>query len=337
MVVLEEGSQPQAGPLLLLLLLAGATLLLSLHLLRWLRPGAPGAPGLPGPLAWPLIGNAAQLGKAPHLYFARMAKKYGDVFQIQLGARSVVVLNGGAIREALVKKGPEFAGRPDFASFKYVSSGNSLAFNTVSDWWKIHRKVAQSTVRMFSSGNEQTKKAFEHHVTSELRELVQLFVRKTAQQRYFQPLAYLVVSTANVMSAVCFGKRYSYEDAEFQQVVGRNDQFTRTVGAGSIVDVMPWLQYFPNPIKSMFDNFKRLNREFGAFIGDKVSEHRASIQPGSVRDMTDALIVSLDRLSDKTGVPLWREYVSPTVGDVFGASQDTLSTALQWIFLVLVR
>lgn len=337
MVVLEEDSQPEAGPPLLLLLLAGVTLLLSLHLLRWLRPGAPGAPGLPGPLAWPLIGNAAQLGKTPHLYFARMAKKYGNVFQIQLGARSVVVLNGGAIREALVKKGPEFAGRPDFASFKYVSSGNSLAFNTVSDWWKIHRKVAQSTVRMFSSGNEQTKKAFEHHVTSELRELVQLFVRKTAQQRYFQPLTYLVVSTANVMSAVCFGKRYSYEDAEFQQVVGRNDQFTRTVGAGSIVDVMPWLQYFPNPIKSMFDNFKKLNREFGAFIRDKVSEHRTSIQPGAVRDMTDALIVSLDRLSDQTGIPLWKDYVSPTVGDVFGASQDTLSTALQWIFLVLVR
>lgn len=331
MAVLEEERQPEARALLL----AAAALLLSLQLWRWLRQRPPGRP--PGPLAWPLIGNAAQLGKAPHLYFARMAKKYGNVFQIRLGARSVVVLNGDAIREALVKKGPEFAGRPDFASFQFVSNGNSIAFNTATDWWKIHRRVAQSTVRMFSSGNAQTKKAFEQHVTSEVRELVQLFVGKSQEQRFFQPLTYLVVSTANVMSAVCFGKRYSYEDEEFRQVVGRNDQFTRTVGAGSIVDVMPWLQYFPNPIKSMFDNFKRLNREFGAFIRDKVTEHRESFQPGSVRDMTDALIVSLDRLSEKSAVPLWKEYVTPTLGDVFGASQDTLSTALQWIFLVLVK
>lgn len=331
MVALEEKSQPEARALLL----AGAALLLSLQLWRWLRQRSAGCP--PGPLAWPLIGNAAQLGKAPHLYFARMAKKYGNVFQIQLGARSVVVLNGDAIRQALVKKGPEFAGRPDFASFQYVSSGHSMAFNTLTDWWKIHRRVAQSTVRMFSSGNVQTKKAFEHHITSEVRELLQLFLGKTETQRYFQPLTHLVVSTANVMSAVCFGKRYSHEDEEFQQVVGRNDQFTRTVGAGSIVDVMPWLQYFPNPIKSIFENFKKLNREFDAFIRDKVSEHRKSIQSSCVRDMTDALIVSLDRLSEKTGVPLWKEYVTPTVGDVFGASQDTLSTALQWIFLVLVK
>lgn len=331
MNVIKEEVNPEAGALLL----ACATLLVSLQLWRWRRQRPTGRP--PGPRAWPLIGNAAQLGQAPHLYFTRMAQRFGNVFQIKLGSRTVVVLNGDAIKQALVKKGLEFAGRPDFTSFKYISNGNSLAFGTVTDWWKLHRRVAQSTVRMFSTGNLQTKKTFERHLTCEVRELLHLLVGKTKEQQYFQPMNYLVVSTANVISAVCFGKRYSYEDEEFQQVVGRNDQFTRTVGAGSIVDVMPWLQYFPNPIKTIFDNFKRLNKEFSAFIRDKVTEHRKTIRPSSVRDMTDAFIVSLDKLSEKTGVPLWKDYVIPTVGDVFGASQDTLSTALQWIFLVLVR
>lgn len=329
--MIKEEITPEAGALLL----ACATLLVSLQLWRWRRHRPAGCP--PGPRSWPIIGNAAQLGNAPHLYFTRMAQRFGNVFQIKLGSRTVVVLNGDAIKEALVKKGLEFAGRPDFTSFKYISNGNSLAFGTVTDWWKVHRRVAQSTVRMFSTGNLQTKKTFERHLTCEVRELLHLFLGKTKEQQYFQPMSYLVVSTANIISAVCFGKRYSYEDEEFQQVVGRNDQFTRTVGAGSIVDVMPWLQYFPNPIKSIFDKFKRLNKEFSDFIRDKVTEHRKSIRPSSVRDMTDAFIVSMDKLSEKTGVPLWKDYVSPTVGDVFGASQDTLSTALQWIFLVLVR
>ncbi|XP_028459099.1 cytochrome P450 1B1 [Perca flavescens] len=316
-------------------LLACVTVLFSLHLWRWLRQRAIHRP--PGPLAWPLFGNALQMGNAPHLYFMRMAKKYGNVFQIKLGSVPVVVLNGDSIKAALVKQGYAFAGRPDFTSFQYVADGDSIAFGTMTDWWKMHRKVAQSTIRMFSDGNPHTKKTFEHHLLCENKGLLQLFVEKTKEQIYFQPMTYLVVSQANIMSAVCFGKMYSYEDEEFLQVVGRNDQFTKTVGAGSLVDVMPWLQYFPNPIKTVFENFKKLNREFSEFIGEKVNEHRKTIQSSIVRDMTDAFIVALDQLRDTAGLSLGKDYVTPAMGDIFGASQDTLSTALQWIIILLVK
>ncbi|XP_026165510.1 cytochrome P450 1B1 [Mastacembelus armatus] len=317
------------------LLLTCVTLLFSLHLWRWFRQRS--IPSPPGPFAWPIVGNAAQLGNAPHLYFSRMAEKYGNVFQIKLGSRTVVVLNGDAIKQALVKQGTDFAGRPDFTSFQYVSEGKSMAFGTTSEWWKAQRKVAHSTVRMFSTGDARTKKTFEHHVICEVRELLRLFVEKTKEEKYFQPLDYLVVSIANIMSAVCFGKRYSYEDEEFRQVIGRNDQFTQTVGAGSIVDVMPWLQYFPNPVKTIFDNFKRLNLEFGMFIRNKVIEHRKTIQSNTIRDMTDALIVALEQMRGKTELSLGKDYAPPILGDIFGASQDTLSTALQWIVLILVK
>ncbi|XP_056617213.1 cytochrome P450 1B1 [Triplophysa dalaica] len=293
---------------------------------------------LPGPFPWPIIGNAAQLGKSPHFYFTRMAQKYGDVFQIKLGCRNVVVLNGDAIKEALIKKSVDFAGRPDFASFTFVSGGKSMAFGNYSQWWKLHRKIAQSTVRTFSTANIQTKQTFERHIVLEISELIHLFLNKTREQKYFEPHNFLVVSVANTMSAVCFGKRYSYDDAEFQQVVGRNDKFTKTVGAGSIVDVMPWLQYFPNPIKTLFVQFKELNDEFMSFIHDKVIEHRKTISSGLIRDMTDAFIFALDKgMSGGPGVFLDKEFVPSTIGDIFGASQDTLSTALQWIILLMVR
>ncbi|XP_068184293.1 cytochrome P450 1B1 [Antennarius striatus] len=317
------------------LLLSCLIVMFSFQLWRWFQRRSTRSP--PGPIAWPLIGNAAQMGNAPHLYFERLGRKYGSVFQIKLGDRPVVVLNGGSIRQALVKQGQEFSGRPDFTSFKFVGNGDSMVFNTSTDWWKLHRRVAQSTVRMFSTGNLQTKKTFEHHVLCEIKELLELFVEETKMHQYFQPLTYLVVSTANIMSAVCFGRRYQYDDEEFRQVVGRNDQFTQTVGAGSIVDVMPWLQYFPNPIKTMFDNFRKLNLEFGLFIQDKVTEHKKSFQSNTIRDMTDAFIAALDQLSKKTGLVFHKDYVTPSVGDVFGASQDTLSTALQWIILIMVK
>ena len=53
--------------------------------------------------------------------------------------------------------------------------------------------------------------------------------------------------------------------------------------------------------------------------------------------MTDAFIVAMDKLGDKTELTGKKDYVSSTMGDIFGASQDTLSTALQWIFLILVK
>ncbi|XP_061914724.1 cytochrome P450 1B1 [Entelurus aequoreus] len=323
------------GEALTALLLSCVALLLSAQVWCWLQQ----RPLLcvPGPFAWPVVGNAVQLGSAPHLYFMRMVVKYGDVFQIKLGSKNVVVLNGSAIKQALINQGPEFAGRPDFASFRYISNGDGMAFNTTSDWWKIHRRVAHSTVRMFSTGNQLTKTTFKQHILCEFKELLHLFLTKSEDRRHFDPMTYLVVSTANIMSAVCFGKRYSYEDAEFRQVVGRNSQFTETVGAGSIVDVMPWLQYFPNPIKTMFDNFKTLNREFTDFITDKVREHRKSIQSSTTRDMTDALIVALDKLHHKSDFLPDKDFVTPTVADIFGASQDTLSTSLQWIILILVK
>ncbi|XP_061140479.1 cytochrome P450 1B1 [Syngnathus typhle] len=317
------------------LLVTCITLLLSFQICRWFQKRS--VARLPGPFPWPIIGNAAQIGKAPHLYFMRMAEKYGDVFQIKLGCRSVVVLNRESIKQALVKQGLAFAGRPDFTSFQYISGGNALAFSTTSDRWKVQRRVAHSTVRMFSTGNQMTKKTFERHILCEFKELVQLFVRNTEQQKFFAPMEGIVVSTANIMSAVCFGKRYSYDNEEFRELVGRNSQFTETVGAGSIVDVMPWLQYFPNPIKTLFDNFKRLNREFSAFILEKVTAHRKTFQSGSIRDMTDALIGAMDKINEKTGHPSAKDYVPATLVDIFGASQDTLSTMLHWIFIILVK
>ncbi|XP_039594349.1 cytochrome P450 1B1 [Polypterus senegalus] len=329
-------------PSLQTFLLASMSFLVAMHFWKWFQQRfrcSKNNPGPPGPLSWPVIGNAAQLGSLPHTVFSKMAQKYGNVFRIKLGNRVVVVLNGeDAIKEALIKKGVDFAGRPDFTSFKVISGGKGMAFNGYSDLWKIHRKVAHSTIRHFSTCNQEARKSFEQGILSEIKEVIGVFLKKSEDEKFFEASKFLAVAVANTMSAVCFGKRYSYDDAEFQSLIGRNDQFAKTVGAGSIVDVMPWLQSFPNPIKTMFDNFKTLNEEFYDFIYGKVVQHRATLKAGTIRDMTDAFIVALDQGKEvKNGAVLGKEHVPPTVNDIFGASQDTLSTAMHWMFRLLVR
>ncbi|TWW72224.1 cytochrome P450 1B1-like [Takifugu flavidus] len=290
---------------------------------------------LPGPFAWPVVGNAMQLGQMPHITFAKLAKKYGNVYQIRLGCSNIVVLNGDqAIHQALIEHSTEFAGRPNFVSFQMISGGRSLTFTNYSKQWKVHRKLAQSSLRAFSSANKQTKTAFEQHVTAEANELVQAFLRYSTDGRYFDPAHEFTVAAANVMCALCFGKRYGHDDQEFRCLLKKLNKFGETVGAGSLVDVMPWLQSFPNPVRSLYENFKSLNEEFFNFVKNKVQEHRESFDPNVTRDMSDAMINVIEERKDGT---LSKEFAEATITDLIGAGQDTVSTVLQWIILLLVK
>ncbi|XP_033180909.1 cytochrome P450 1B1-like [Mastacembelus armatus] len=291
---------------------------------------------LPGPFAWPVVGNAMQLGQMPHITFAKLAKKYGNVYQIRLGCSDIVVLNGDkAIRQALIEHSTEFAGRPNFVSFQIVSGGKSLTFTSYSKQWKMHRKVAQSTIRAFSSANSQTKKAFEKQIVAEATELVGIFLKLSSQGKYFNPAHELTVAASNVICALCFGKRYGHDDVEFRALLEKAHQFGQTVGAGSLVDVMPWLQSFPNPVRSVYENFKDLNQEFFGFVCNKVEEHRETFDPEVTRDMSDAIIAVIDKADSDNG--LTKAHTEGTVSDLIGAGLDTISTALHWIVLLLAK
>ncbi|XP_061087332.1 cytochrome P450 1B1-like [Conger conger] len=291
---------------------------------------------LPGPFPWPVVGNAMQLGKKPHITFTKMAKKYGNIYQIRLGCNDIVVLNGDtAIRQALIQHSAAFAGRPNFGSFQVVSGGHSISFGNYTTQWKIHRRIAQSNIRAFSSANSQTKKAFEQHIVGEALDLVQNFLRLSTEGQYFNPAHELTVAAANVICALCFGKRYGHDDLEFKTLLSKVDKFGETVGAGSLVDVMPWLQSFPNPVRSIYQNFKELNKEYFAFVKDKVIQHRETYNPAVTRDMSDAFIGEIDRADNMTG--LSRAHTEGAVSDLIGAGLDTISTGLQWMLLLFVK
>ncbi|NXD83609.1 CP1B1 protein, partial [Halcyon senegalensis] len=328
-----------AGPALLLLLLPPLLLLLgTLLLLAGTRRltganrGGSGNRSPPGPFAWPLVGNVLQLGRLPHLAFVRLARRYGPVFQLRLGHRRVLVLNGeAAIRRALVGLGTRFAGRPDFPSFELVSGGRSVAFGSCSPRWRARRRLAHAALRARS-----TEAEVERHVVAEAGELVRLFLRRSQGGTYFEPSPLLVVANANVLCALCFGRRYGHADGEFTALLDRNDRFGQTVGAGSMVDVLPWLLRFPNPVRSVFRDFQALNRELHGFVRAKVAQHRQTFDPRTLRDVSDVMIAAVE-LGDRPPEGLGPEDVEGAMTDIFGAGQDTTSTALSWVLLLLLK
>ncbi len=117
-------------------------------LLRRISHGTAGRKSLPGPWGLPIVGYIPFLGRKMNKTITALAKRYGDVFQMSIGTRKIIVVSGQrAIREALLKKGADFAGRPDFYSYRITPN---FGFQDYSPAYRAHKQLAQKGFHTFS-------------------------------------------------------------------------------------------------------------------------------------------------------------------------------------------
>uniref|UniRef100_A0A8C5NRV0 Cytochrome P450 1A n=1 Tax=Junco hyemalis TaxID=40217 RepID=A0A8C5NRV0_JUNHY len=230
-------------------------------------------------------------------------------------------------------QGEDFMGRPDLPSFHYISNGQSLAFSSESgEVWKARRRLAQSALKSFSIAPSPTSSCsclLEEHVSKEAEYLVTKFLQVMEEHKSFDLNQYVVVSVANVICAICFGKRYEHEDQELLRVVNLGQEFGEVAGSGHPTDFIPVLRYLPN---RTLEAFKDINRRFNAFVQKIVQEHYSSFDKGHIRDITDSLIQHCQENSagEDAHVKLSDEKIIHIVNDLFGAGFDTVATALSW-------
>lgn len=257
-------------------LVALTTVCLVYLILKFFRTEIPeGLRRLPGPKPLPIIGNVLELGSKPYLSLTAMSKRYGHVFQIQIGMRPVVVLSGSeTVRQALIKQGDEFASRPDLYSFRFINDGKSLAFSTdQAGVWRARRKLAYSALRSFSSLEGTTPEyscMLEEHICKEGEYLIKELNHVMKTDGSFDPFRYIVVSVANVICGMCFGRRYDHNNQELLSLVNLSDEFGQVVGSGNPADFIPILQFLPS---TTMKKFVSINQRFNFFIKKIVTEH----------------------------------------------------------------
>uniref|UniRef100_A0A4W5NBZ8 Cytochrome P450 1A n=1 Tax=Hucho hucho TaxID=62062 RepID=A0A4W5NBZ8_9TELE len=322
-------------------LVAMVTLCLVYMIMKYMHTEIPeGLKRLPGPKPLPIIGNVLEVYNNPHLSLTAMSERYGSVFQIQIGMRPVVVLSGSeTVRQALIKQGEDFAGRPDLYSFKFINDGKSLAFSTdKAGVWRTRRKLAMSALRSFATLEGSTPEyscALEEHVCKEGEYLVKQLTSVMDVSGSFDPFRHIVVSVANVICGMCFGRRYSHDDQELLGFVNLSDEFGQVVGSGNPADFIPILRYLPN---RTMKRFMDINDRFNTFVQKIVSEHYESYDKDNIRDITDSLIDHCEdrKLDENANVQVSDEKIVGIVNDLFGAGFDTISTALSWAVVYLV-
>ncbi|XP_069722520.1 cytochrome P450 1A4-like [Phaenicophaeus curvirostris] len=288
----------------------------------------------PGPRGYPILGNVLELRKDPHLVLTRLSQKYGDVMEVKIGTRPVLVLSGlETIKQALVKQGEDFMGRPDLHSFQYISNGQSLAFSPDSgEVWKARRKLAQNALKTFSiapSPNSSSTCLLEEHVSKEANYLVTKFLQLMEKEKSIDLTRYLVVSVANVICAMCFGKRYDHNDQELLNIVSLGNEFGEVAASGNPADFIPILQYLPSRTMQVF---KDVNRRLSVFVQKIVQDHYTSFDKEHIRDITDSLIEHCQEnsVAEEARIPISDEKIISILNDLFGAGFDTVATAISW-------
>ncbi|XP_068127512.1 cytochrome P450 1A1-like [Hyperolius riggenbachi] len=294
---------------------------------------------LPGPWSLPILGNFFQLGNQAHVSLTKMRKVYGDVFLIKLGMMPIVVVSGpDTVRKVLIKQGEHFADRPYLYSFSLLAEGKSLAFSKkYGESWKIHKKLLKNALRALSNKEASSSNCsccLEEYVSAEASELVNTMEQLSTKQGHFNPLPFITITVANVVCALCFGTRYSYHDKEFLKIIELNEDLQRLSGAGLLADFIPVLRYFPS---SALKEFKSFVDAFNGFMTKNVQDHFKSYDENNIRDITDSLIqICNDKSTDKTQ-KLSNEEIISTVKDIFGAGFDTITSALLWCLVYLLK
>ncbi|NXV10200.1 CP1A4 protein, partial [Cettia cetti] len=138
-----------------------------------------------------------------------------------------------------------------------------------------------------------------------------------------------VVSVANVICAMCFGKRYEHEDQELLSLVNMGNEFGEVAAGGHPADFIPALRLLPSRTMEVF---KDINGRFNAFVQKIVQEHYSTFDEEHIRDITDSLIGHCQEKSarEDAHVQLSDEKIIHIVNDLFGAGFDTVATALSW-------
>lgn len=257
-------------------LLAMVTVCVVYLLLQVLRKEVPkGLQWLPGPKPLPIIGNVLELGRNPHLSLTAMSERFGPIFQVQIGMRPVVVMGGSdVIRQALIKQGEEFSGRPDLYSFQFINNGESLAFSTdQAGVWRTRRKLAMNALRSFSNIASTTSSyscMLEEHISREAEYLIRRISSVMEASGSFDPFRHIVVSVTNVICGMCFGRRYSHDDQELLSFVNLSDEFNQVAGSGNPADFIPFLRFLPTGTMKAFQD---INTRFNSFVEKIVKDH----------------------------------------------------------------
>ncbi|XP_019508372.1 PREDICTED: vitamin D 25-hydroxylase isoform X2 [Hipposideros armiger] len=311
------------GAVLLLLFALGVR-----QLLKQRRPtGFP-----PGPSGLPFIGNIYSLAASaelPHVYMRKQSQVYGEIFSLDLGGISTVVLNGyDVVKECLVHQSEIFADRPCLPLFMKMTKMGGLLNARYGRGWVDHRRLAVNSFRYFGYG----QKSFE----SKILEETQFFIDavETYKGRPFDLKQLITNAVSNITNLIIFGERFTYEDTDFQHMIELFSENVELAASASVFlyNAFPWIGILPfGKHQQLFRN-AAVVYDFLSRLTEKASVNR---KPQLPRHFVDAYLDEMDRGQNDPSSTFSKENLIFSVGELIIAGTETTTNVLRWAILFM--
>jgi len=271
----------------------------------------------------PLLGSLPflSLPSQVHKFFSEQVKCYGSVFSFMAGPSYTVVINGhDAIREALVKKAQDFAGRKQLNVDKIVQrtveNAKGIVFRD-GELWRQHRTYSMTILKQFGYGHRAVMEERIHGVLGELVEYI-----KSKNGEAWDPYHMLQISTLKTIARLIFGDN-SFTDKETEEF----QSFVRisTDICIPIIEVLPLLAYFP-PFRGHIEEYRPIGIKYDEYVLSKiVSSQQAADSNNFVKQFIE--------MTSSTGYDA-QELVY-ILKDLVGAGTETVATSVAWALTIL--
>ncbi|XP_056588369.1 steroid 17-alpha-hydroxylase/17,20 lyase isoform X2 [Triplophysa dalaica] len=292
------------------------------------RRGVVSVPCLP---CLPVVGSLLHLRSSlpPHMLFTQLAGRYGSLFGLYMGPHyTLVVSEVSLVREVLLQRGREFAGRPKMVTTDLLTQGGKdIAFANYSPLWKNHRRLVQSSFTLFGEGSSKLQTIVADAADSLCEEL------QACRGQCLDLSPVLMRAVTNVVCRLVFNSSYQPNDPELLKVLDYNDGIVQTIIRGGLVDIFPWLKIFPNKDLS---KLKQCVCVRDRLLHKKLLEHKVTLTPGEPRDLLDALLIGQMKGSGGDD-EITDDHVLMTAAEAFGAGVETTSTTLLWAIAFLLH
>ncbi|XP_029993531.1 cytochrome P450 2F2-like [Sphaeramia orbicularis] len=283
----------------------------------------------PGPTALPMVGNLLNLSlDNPLRDFERLRRIYGDVYSLYIGLRPAVIVSGvQALKEAMVTKATDFAGRPQDLFVNETTEGKGVILVDYGPGWKEHRRFALMTLRNFGLG----KQSMEQRILGEIQYIIATLEKSIGST--LNPQLMFHNASSNIICQVLFGTRFNYDD-EFIKVIVQCFTENAKLANGPwamLYDSLPLIRGLPLPFQKAFKNAKICQR----LSINLVTEHKRPEFPGKPRDFIDCYLDELEKRGDD-GSSFSEEQLVMYALDLHFAGTDTTSNTLLTGFLYLM-
>ncbi len=272
--------------------------------------------------------------KQLHLALNQLAKKYGNIFQMRVGSRNFLVLNGvETLKEALVKQQDTFNAKADFNVFQLKPQVDFLELKN-GECWKKHHDIVMQVMQTFWNGKSELHESW---VTEEAEKLTDVLLGYSGQPLEID--SHISIATLSFMQRLAFDKKGSTEDADLVETAIALRTIPNGLLTGIILDVIPgfWQPIFgflnQNTLKKFVGSLGTMDN----YLAKNIEQHRESFDPENMRTITDGLFKIHSELSesDRNNFQL-SDVIPGTLFQMMAAGTQLPAYVISWAVLYMI-